>query len=88
MTHKNYKRLGIKMAINKESVALNVINESLKLPFVKVDRSDFLTKIFINNNRWYAKIIQGRLRRTQKVNVKYFSWLSGHLSVFYRWMAT
>ena len=37
------------MAINKESVALNVINESLKLPFVKVDRSDFLTKIFINN---------------------------------------
>ena len=36
------------MAINKESVALNVINESLKLPFVKVDRSDFLTKIFIN----------------------------------------
>lgn len=51
MTHKNYKRLGIKMAINKESVALNLINESLKLPFVKVDRSDFLTKIFINNNR-------------------------------------
>ena len=33
------------MAINKESVALNVINESLKLPFVKVDRSDFLTII-------------------------------------------
>ena len=75
------------MAINKESVALNVINESLKLPFVKVDRSDFLTKIFINNNRWYAKVIQGRLRRTKKVNVKYFTWLSGHLSVFYRWMA-
>ena len=39
------------MAINKESVALNVINESLKLPFVKVDRSDFLIKTFINNNR-------------------------------------
>lgn len=36
------------MAINKESVALNVINESLKLPFVKVDRSDFWTKTFIN----------------------------------------
>lgn len=36
------------MAINKESVALNVINESLKLPFVKVDRSDFLTKTFSN----------------------------------------
>ena len=36
------------MARNKESVALNVINESLKLPFVKVDRSDFLTKTFIN----------------------------------------
>ncbi|MBP5835475.1 EcsC family protein [Lactiplantibacillus plantarum] len=36
------------MAINKESVALNVINESLKLPFIKVDRSDFLTKTFSN----------------------------------------
>lgn len=36
------------MAINKESVALNVINESLKLPFVKVDRSDFLAKTFRN----------------------------------------
>lgn len=48
ITHKNYKRLGIKMAINKESVALNVINESFKLPFVKVDRSDFLTKTFSN----------------------------------------
>lgn len=34
------------MAINKESVALNVLNESLKLPFIKVDRSDFLTKTF------------------------------------------
>ena len=38
------------MAINKESVALNVINESLKLPFIKVDRSDFLTKTFSNWN--------------------------------------
>lgn len=36
------------MAINKESVALNVINESLKLPFIKVDRSDFLTRTFSN----------------------------------------
>ena len=36
------------MTINKESVALNVSNESLKLPFVKVDRSDFLTKTFSN----------------------------------------
>lgn len=36
------------MAINKESVALNVLNESLKLPFIKVDRSDFLTKTFSN----------------------------------------
>lgn len=36
------------MATNKESVALNVINESLKLPFIKVDRSDFLTKTFSN----------------------------------------
>lgn len=36
------------MAINKESVALNVIHESLKLPFIKVDRSDFLTKTFSN----------------------------------------
>ena len=46
--NKTYKRLGIKVAINKESVTLNVINESLKLPFVKVDRSDFLTKTFSN----------------------------------------
>ncbi|MBZ1541606.1 EcsC family protein [Leuconostoc mesenteroides] len=36
------------MAINKESVALNLINESLKLPFIKVNRSDFLTKTFSN----------------------------------------
>ena len=36
------------MAITEDSLALNVINESLKLPFIKVDRSDFLTKIFIN----------------------------------------
>ncbi|MGZ1061033.1 EcsC family protein [Streptococcus thermophilus] len=36
------------MAINKDNVALNVINESLKLPFIKVDRSDFLTKTFSN----------------------------------------
>ncbi|WP_260188570.1 EcsC family protein [Lactiplantibacillus plantarum] len=36
------------MAINKESVALNVLNESLKLPLIKVDRSDFLTKTFSN----------------------------------------
>lgn len=36
------------MAINKESVALNVLNEYLKLPFIKVDRSDFLTKTFSN----------------------------------------
>lgn len=36
------------MAINKESVALNVLNESLKLPFIKVDRSDFLTRTFSN----------------------------------------
>lgn len=36
------------MAINKASVALNVLNESLKLPFIKVDRSDFLTKTFSN----------------------------------------
>lgn len=36
------------MSINKDNVALNVINESLKLPFIKVDRSDFLTKTFSN----------------------------------------
>lgn len=36
------------MAINKEIVALNVLYESLKLPFIKVDRSDFLTKTFSN----------------------------------------
>jgi len=36
------------MAITEDSLALNVINESLKLPFIKVDRSDFLTKTFSN----------------------------------------
>lgn len=36
------------MAITEDSLALNVINESLKLPFIKVDRTDFLTKIFSN----------------------------------------
>lgn len=36
------------MSINKDNVALNVINESLKLPFIKVNRSDFLTKTFSN----------------------------------------
>lgn len=36
------------MAITEDSLALNVINESLKLPFIKVDRTDFLTKTFSN----------------------------------------
>lgn len=36
------------MAITEASLALNVINESLKLPFIKVNRSDFLTKTFSN----------------------------------------
>lgn len=33
---------------NNESVALRVVNESLKLPFVKVNRSEFLVKMFGN----------------------------------------
>ena len=36
------------MAITEDSLALNVINESLKLPFIKVDRTEFLTKTFSN----------------------------------------
>ena len=36
------------MAITEDSLALNVINVYLKLPFIKVDRSDFLTKTFSN----------------------------------------
>ncbi|MCI3872325.1 EcsC family protein [Lactococcus petauri] len=36
------------MEINNESLALKVINESLKLPFIKVDRSEFLMKTFGN----------------------------------------
>ena len=36
------------MAITEDSLALNVINESLKLPFIKVDRSDVVTKTFSN----------------------------------------
>ncbi|RKD17897.1 hypothetical protein BG617_15955 [Lactiplantibacillus paraplantarum] len=47
------------MAINKESVALNVINESLKLPFIKVDRSDFLTKTFSNKIDDMPKLFKG-----------------------------
>lgn len=34
------------MEQNNESLALKVVNESLKLPFVKVDRSEFLIKKF------------------------------------------
>lgn len=34
------------MSNKEESLALNVINESLKLPFVKVDRDEFLVKVF------------------------------------------
>lgn len=30
----------------KESLAMTVINESLKLPFVKVNRKEFLIKLF------------------------------------------
>lgn len=35
-----------KVSKNEENFALKVINESLKLPFVKVNRSEFLIKIF------------------------------------------
>ena len=31
---------------NNESLALRVVNESLKLPVVKVNRSEFLVKVF------------------------------------------
>ncbi|MGE9992075.1 bacteriochlorophyll 4-vinyl reductase [Streptococcus alactolyticus] len=34
------------MEQNNESLALKVVNESLKLPFVKIDRSEFLIKKF------------------------------------------
>lgn len=34
------------MEQNNESLALKVINESLKLPFIKIDRSEFLIKKF------------------------------------------
>ena len=32
------------MEQNNESLALKVVNESLKLPFIKIDRSEFLIK--------------------------------------------
>lgn len=38
--------MGYKLSQNEESLALKVINESLKIPFVKVNRSEFLMKIF------------------------------------------
>ncbi|MFZ2347237.1 MAG: bacteriochlorophyll 4-vinyl reductase, partial [Lactococcus chungangensis] len=34
------------MEQNNESLALKVVNESLKLPFIKIDRSEFLIKTF------------------------------------------
>ena len=34
------------MEQNNESLALKVVNESLKLPFIKIDRSEFLIKKF------------------------------------------
>lgn len=34
------------METKNESYALKVINESLKLPFIKVDRPEFLMKTF------------------------------------------
>jgi len=40
-----YKEINI-VNKNDESIALKVINQSLKLPFVKVNRSEFLVKIF------------------------------------------
>lgn len=37
------------MSNKEERLALNVINESLKLVFVKVNKDDFLVKIFGKN---------------------------------------
>ncbi|SLM86130.1 hypothetical protein FM121_08580 [Vagococcus fluvialis bH819] len=37
------------MSDNEECLALNVINESLKLPFVKVNRDEFLVRVFGND---------------------------------------
>lgn len=34
------------MEQNNERLALKVLNESLKLPFIKIDRSEFLIKTF------------------------------------------
>ena len=49
---------GYKMATTTDSLALNVINESLKLPFIKVDRSDFLIKTFSNKTDDMPKLLK------------------------------
>lgn len=46
------------MSQNEESLALKVINESLKLPFVKVNRSEFLIKTFGENVTDPIKLIE------------------------------
>lgn len=47
------------MSINSEdNLALNVINESLKLPFVKVNRDEFLIKVFGNDVADKTKLIE------------------------------
>lgn len=45
------------METTKDSLALNVINESLKLPFIKVDRSD-LKKTFSNKTDDMPKLLK------------------------------
>lgn len=46
------------MSKKEESLALNVINESLKLPFVKVNRNEFLIKIFGDDIADKTKLIE------------------------------
>ena len=45
------------MEQNNESLALKVVNESLKLPFVKIDRSEFLIKKFCEQVDEIQKLI-------------------------------
>ena len=46
------------MSDKEESLALSVINESLKLPFVKVNRDEFLIKIFGNDIEDKNKLLE------------------------------
>ena len=46
------------MSNKEESLALNVINESLKLPFVRVNRKEFLVKTFGNDVADISNLIE------------------------------